>query len=135
MIDVEAREAALRALVDRVVEIAPANWVQIYAAFEVHPGPSFTWVLLGAVNLGDRWGFGQFDLDDQVYDLAMTYREACGPDAWSTLELKVDYDGAFDAAQGYDPIGPGDTFGSALLDRLQSYGETFTREHGQAPHA
>ena len=135
--DVLARQAVLEELVLRIVEIGPPNWVHAYAAFEykVADGePSFTWLMLGVVNLGDRWGFGQFDSDPRVYDLAMAYHDSFGDEGWTTLELKVDYDSHFDAQHGYDPVPP-DAFDPALMTRLESYGETWTREHGPAPHA
>lgn len=136
MSDVLAQQGALDELALRIVEIGPANWVQVYAAFEykIAAGePSFTWLMLGVVNLGDTWGFGQFDLDPGVYDLAMAYHDSFGDKAWTTLELKVDYDSHFDATLGYEPVPP-DTFDSALMDRLEGYGETWKREHGPAPH-
>lgn len=138
MVDVLARQLALEALVERIRQIGPPNWAQIYAAFEakqVDDEPSFTWLMLGVVNRGDRWGFGQFDQDEQVYDLAMAYRDACGEQAWTTLELKVDYDGEFHADQAYEPVPPGENFAPALLDRLQTYNQTWIAEHGPAPHA
>lgn len=134
MIDVVARQRTLEALVERLRQLGPPNWVQIYAAFEFkHDAeePSFTWLILGVVNLGDRWGFGQIDNDPQVYELAMDYRAACG-EAWTTLELKVDYDGEFHADQAYDPVPDGE-FAPALLERLEGYGQTWARAHGAAP--
>lgn len=138
MVDVVARQQALEALVERIRQLGPPNWVQIYAAFEYKQEagePTFTWLMLGVVNLGERWGFGQFDPDGQVFDLAMDYHAACGPDAWTTLELKVDYDGAFDAEQHYDPVPPGEEFAADLQERTESYPQTWAREHGDAPHA
>lgn len=137
MVDVVERKSTLRALVERISVIAPPNWAQIYAAFEyktTRTGPSFTWLMLGVVNLGRSWGFGQLDNDPQVYDLAMAYRDACGDEPWTVLELKVDYDGAFDAQQGYGPVRSDDDFDPELLQRLQDYGEAWVREHGVAPH-
>lgn len=138
MVDVVARETALRRLVERISAIAPANWMQIYAAFEYKTAdgePSFTWLMLGVVNLGQSWGFGQLDNDPQVYDLAMAYRRACGDEPWTALELRVDYDGEFHADQGYGLVRSDDEFDPALLGRLQDYGQTWTRKHGAAPQA
>ncbi len=136
MSDVLTRQGALDELALRIVEIGPANWVQVYAAFEykIADGePSFTWLMIGVVNLGGKWGFGQFDSDPRVYDLAMAYHDTFDDEGWTTLELKVDYDTHFDATHGYQPVPPG-TFDPALMSRLESYGETWRREHGRAPH-
>ncbi|WP_375492699.1 hypothetical protein [uncultured Jatrophihabitans sp.] len=136
MQDVLVRQDALEALVRCIADIGPPNWIQTYAAFEYKSAdgePSFTWLLVGVVNHGVTWGFGQFDQDPQVYDLAMAYHDMFDDQGWTSLELKVDYDGEFHAEHGYGPVPP-DTFDPALMNRLQHYGETWTREHGPAPH-
>ncbi len=136
MQDVVEQQAALDALVLRIAEIGPPNWVQAFAAFEykIAAGePSFTWLMLGVVNLGDSWGFGQFENDPNVYDLAIAYHDTFTDTPWTSLELKVDYDSHFEVQLGYDPVPP-DTFDPGLMNRLESYGETWKREHGPAPH-
>lgn len=135
MVDVVARQQALEALVERVRQIAPPRWVQVYLAFETHPdGSDPTWAMLGAVNADDRWAFGQFDLDPVVFDLAMAFRDASDP-AWTALELKVDRAGTFDADLSYDGAAPAGEFSPALLERLQTYPAAFQAEYGDPPHA
>ncbi|MFT4082990.1 MAG: hypothetical protein QM638_10420 [Nocardioides sp.] len=135
MVDVVARQEALEALVERIRQIAPPRWVQVYLAFETHPdGSNPTWVMLGAVNADNRWGFGQFDLDPQVFDLAVAFLDVSEP-TWTTLELKVDRAGTFDVDLGYDGTAPAGEFTPALLERLQDYPTTFQAEYGDPPHA
>lgn len=130
-----ARQEALEALVDRLNEIGPGGWVRLLAAFEAHPdGSDLTWAIVGAVNLGDRWGFGQLDQDPVTHDLALAFRTACEP-AWSSCELTVDRAADFSVDLGYDGTAPAGEFSAEVLNRLQSFPETFQHEFGAPPHA
>lgn len=135
MVDVAARQQALEALVMRIGQIAPSQWEQIYLAFETHPdGAEPTWVMIGAIHADDRWAFGQFDPDAQVYDLTTAFREASEP-RWSALELKVDRTGRFATELSYDGAAPAGKFSAGLLERLQGYPAAFHAQYGQPPHA
>jgi len=133
--DVIARQRALEALAGRLHDIGPGGWVRLFAAFETHPdGSDLTWAIVGAVNLGDRWGFGQLDQDPQTHDLALAFRAASEP-AWTSCELTVDRAADFSVELGYDGTAPAGQFSPAVLDRLQSFPETFQQDFGAPPHA
>lgn len=138
-IDVVERQRALVALAARLNEIAPGGVVQVYAGFQAPQADDqiegeLNGAIIGVANLGDRWGFGQFDQDPITFELVRDVYLASGDDRWTTLEIKVDHDREFTISLGYDPLPEGHDLDPRVLDRLQGYNASFVAEHGPAPH-
>lgn len=132
-VDAGRRQEALEAVVRRLLEIAPPNAAEVYAGFQAPASDTEHYgAVVGAVNLGDRWGFGQFDQDPVLFDLVREFWEA-SDDRWTTCEIKARPEGDFDVQLGYAPLPDGQVMDPGVVDRLQSYGDTFVAAHGAAP--
>ena len=135
MVDVIARQQAIEQLVARLSDIAPPNWVRVRAAFETHPdGSDVTWAIVGAVNLGDRGGYGQFDNDPVTYDRAMEFLAASDP-AWTSCVVTVDRGTDFDVDLGYDGTTPAGQFSPEVADTLNDFPTDFEKTYGAPPHS
>jgi hypothetical protein len=133
-VDAERRQEAVEALARRLLAIAPDNVVQVYGGFQAPADAERHFgAIVGAADLGDRWGFGQFDQDPVVFDLVREFWEASGDEPWTTCEIKVDRDGAFTVDLGYAPLPDGADIDRGLVVRLEDYGSSFVAEHGERP--
>ena len=133
------QQQAVRAVAQRFVEIAPAGWVRLVGNWEatrVDGRVNLNYVTLGVVDLQDRWGVGQFDFDERLYDLVVELHEAMAADGdrWTVLDLEVDADGAFRTSFGYGQ--PKRSLGiedEESMGRFQDYLATWVAEHGERP--
>lgn len=132
----------VQAIAQRFVEVAPQGWARLVGNWEAVPGsdgrPVLNYLTLAVVDLGDRWGFGQIDYDEPLYDLVADLRvaaEADGPEGtWTVLDLEVDADGTFRTDFSYDP--PKRTNGildEESIGRFENYLQGWIEQHGPTP--
>lgn len=132
----------VQAIAQRFVEVAPQGWSRLVGNWEAAPGsdgrPVLNYLTLAVVDLGDRWGFGQIDYDEPLYDLVADFRvaaEADGPEGtWTVLDLEVDADGTFRTDFSYDPP----KRSNGILDeesigRFENYLQGWIEQHGPTP--
>ena len=133
------QQQAVRAVAQRFVEIAPAGWARLVGNWEatrVDGQVNLNYLTLAVVDLQDRWGIGQLDFDEPLYDLVVELHEGMGSsgDRWSVLDLEVDADGAFRTTFGYGQ--PKRSLGiedEESMGRFQNYLATWVAEHGERP--
>lgn len=133
------QQQMIRAIAERLVQVAPEGWARLVGNWEaslVDDEVSLNWITLGVVDLGDRWGAGQFGYDGTLYDLVAQLNQAMAQDAerWTVLDLEVDRDGAYRTRFGYGPtkrtLGVSD---EESVGRFENYLDAWVAEHGQVP--
>lgn len=137
--DAATQQEQIGAIARRFVQLAPDGWARLVGNWEatlVDGEVSLNWITLGVVDLGDRWGAGQFGYDEQLYDLVAGLNEgmARAGERWTVLDLEVDRDGAFRTRFGYGPVKR--TVGISdeeSLGRFEKYLDTWVAEHGPVP--
>lgn len=138
-VEASEQQERIRAVAERLVQVAPQGWARLVGNWEatvVDGEVSLNWITLGVVDLGDRWGAGQFGYDAVLYDLVVELNEAVAAtgERWSVLDLEVDRDGDFRTQFGYGParrtLGIPD---EESLGRFESYLDSWVAEHGPVP--
>lgn len=133
------QQEMVAAIAGRLVQVAPQGWARLVGNWEatlVNDEVSLNWITLGIVDLGDRWGAGQFGYDATLYDLVAQLNEAMAAqgERWTVLDLEVDRDGAYRTSFGYGPakrtLGISD---EESLGRFENYLDTWVAEHGRVP--
>lgn len=127
----------------RFVEVAPADWYHLVGNWEASPDPSgvsLNFLTLAVVDLGDRWGFGQIEFDEPLYDavaefaLAARSRPFSGSGPWTVLDLEINNEGQFDSKFGFDePKRTNGVMDEESIGRFENYLETWIAEHGPVP--
>lgn len=133
------QQQQVRAIAERFVALAPEGWARLVGNWEatlVDGEVSLNYITLGIVDLGDRWGAGQFGFDEPLYDLVAELNEGMAQrgERWTTLDLEVDRDGAFRTHFGYGA--PKRTLGvhdEESMGRFENYLDRWTAEHGSVP--
>lgn len=133
------QQEAVRGIAQRFVEIAPSGWARLVGNWEatlVDGAVNLNYVTLGVVDLGDRWGAGQFDFDEPLYDRVAELNEAMAAigERWSVMDLEVDADGAFRTHFGYGPAKRSQGIhDEESMGRFENYLATWVAEHGERP--
>lgn len=137
--EASAQQEQVRAIAERFVHIAPDGWARLVGNWEASVADdqvSLNWITLGVVDLGDRWGAGQFGYDERLYDLVAELNEgmARAGERWTVLDLEIDRDGTFRTHFGYGPakrtLGISD---EESTGRFEKYLDTWVAEHGPVP--
>lgn len=123
----------------RFVEIAPTGWARLIGNWEAtgEPGSAnLNYITTAVVDIGDRWGYGQLDFDEPLYDLVVELhgQMAEREDLWTVLDLEVDADGTFRTNFGYGQAKRTEgVMDEESYGRFQTYLDGWVTEHGPVP--
>lgn len=123
----------------RFVEIAPTGWARLIGNWEAtgEPGSAnLNYITTAVVDIGDRWGYGQLDFDEPLYDLVVELHRQMAEreDLWTVLDLEVDADGTFRTNFGYDQAKRTEgVMDEESYGRFQTYLDGWVAEHGPVP--
>lgn len=132
----------LGAVARRFAQVAPQGWARLLgnweATVDAAGAVSLNWITTAVVDGGDRWLYGQVAYDEPLYDAVVRLNELSaqdGPDRrWTTLDLRLDADGAIAVDLGYDePKRTNGVHDEESLGRFEQYLDTWVAEHGPVP--
>ncbi|WP_019137338.1 hypothetical protein [Cellulomonas massiliensis] len=136
------QQEQLGAVARRFAQVAPQGWARLLGNWEATVdgagAVSLNWITTAVVDGGDRWLYGQVAYDEPLYDAVVRLNELSaqdGPDRrWTTLDLRLDADGAIAVDLGYDePKRTNGVHDEESLGRFEQYLDTWVAEHGPVP--
>lgn len=132
-------QVAIQAIAGRFVQLAPEGWARLVGNWEATPTQvgtvTLNYITLAVVDGGDRWLLGQFDYDEELYDMVAALRLAMAEGApWTVFDLEVDADGSYRTHFGYDdPKRSNGIEDEESMGRFENYLDRWVAEHGPTP--
>lgn len=138
---VSEQQDKIEAVARRMVQVAPDGWVKIVGSWEATPGdegqpPHLNWITMAVVDLGDRWGAGQFDFDEPLYDMVAELHQGMQQrgDDWTLMDLEIATDGSYRTQFGYgEPRRTRGELDDESMGRFWNLLSDWVAEHGSVP--